>query len=196
MPAARSAFHRQPEGVCSSSLVIFQKTQLPGVFEIHLQPMPDERGLFARTWCRNEFEANGLNPGLAQCSLSYNTRKFTLRGLHYQATPYAEAKLVRCTRGAIFDVVVDLRPESTAFKNWIAVVLTAANRHMVYVPERCAHGFLTLDDETEVFYQMSEFYHPEAAHGVRWDDPAFRIAWPAAAEVISDRDRTYPNFEP
>jgi dTDP-4-dehydrorhamnose 3,5-epimerase len=175
--------------------MIFHETKLQGVFEIELDLKVDVRGFFARTWCRNEFEDRGLNPRLAQCNLSFNACKGTLRGLHYQAEPHAEAKLVRCTRGAIFDVVVDLRPESPAFKNWIAVVLTASNRHMVYVPERCAHGFLTLEDETEVSYQMSEFYHPESARGVRWDDVAFRIIWPAAAQTISDRDRTYPDFE-
>jgi len=175
--------------------MIFHETKLQGVFEIELDLKVDVRGFFARTWCRNEFEDRGLNPRLAQCNLSFSACKGTLRGLHYQAEPHAEAKLVRCTRGAIFDVVVDLRPESPAFKNWIAVVLTAANRHMVYVPERCAHGFLTLEDETEVSYQMSEFYHPESARGVRWNDVAFRIIWPAAAQMISDRDRTYPDFE-
>ena len=174
----------------------FQETKLPGVFEIHIDLKADERGFFARTWCRNEFENNGLNPRLVQCSLSYNARKGTLRGLHYQAEPNAEAKLVRCTTGAIFDVVVDLRPESPAFKNWIAVVLTAANRHMVYVPERCGHGFLTLEDETEVFYQMSEFYHPELSRGVRWNDPAFQIVWPSTVQLISKRDASYPDFEP
>jgi dTDP-4-dehydrorhamnose 3,5-epimerase len=116
--------------------------------------------------------------------------------MHYQAPPFAETKLVRCSRGAIFDVVLDLRPQSPTFKEWIAVVLTSDKRNMVYVPEGCAHGFLTLDDDVEVFYQMSEFYHPEAARGVRWDDPAFRIAWPEKVEVISERDRTYPDFEP
>ena len=132
---------------------------------------------------------------LVQCSLSFNTRKGTLRGIHYQVAPYAETKLVRCTRGAIYDVVVDLRPQSPTFRDWVALVLTAENRNMVYVPEGCAHGFLTLEDETEVFYQMSEFYNAESARGVRWDDPAFRIAWPEKVEVISERDRTYPDFE-
>jgi dTDP-4-dehydrorhamnose 3,5-epimerase len=175
--------------------MIFHETKLPGAFEIHLEPIADERGFFARTWCQKEFEAQGLNPRLAQCNLSFNARKGTLRGIHYQAEPYPETKIVRCTRGAIYDVVVDLRPDSPAFKKWIAVVLTASNRHMVYVPEGCGHGFLTLEDETEIFYQMSEFYNAESARGVRWDDPAFQIAWPEKVEVISERDRTYPDFE-
>ena len=173
----------------------FHETKLSGVFEIHLQPKADDRGFFARTWCRKEFEAHGLDSRLVQCSLSFNRRTGTLRGMHYQAQPHAEAKLVRCTRGAIYDVVLDLRPESHTYKQWIAVDLTSDKRNMMYVPEGCAHGFLTLADETEVFYQMSEFYNPESSRGVRWNDPAFQIIWPAAIEVISERDRTYPDFE-
>jgi len=175
--------------------MIFLDTRLPGVFEIHLEVKPDDRGFFARAWCQEEFEAHGLNPRLAQCSLSFNTRKGTLRGIHYQAAPYAEAKLVRCTKGAVYDVVLDLRPESPKFKQSIAVILTAEKRNMIYVPEGCAHGFLTLEGETEVFYQMSEFYSAESARGVRFDDPAFGMTWPEKIEVISERDRNYPNFE-
>jgi dTDP-4-dehydrorhamnose 3,5-epimerase len=174
--------------------MIFQDIKLRGAVEINLELKPDERGFFARTWCQEEFEKSGLNPRLVQCSVSFNSRKGTLRGIHYQAAPYAEAKLVRCTRGAVYDVVIDLRPESPTFKKWVAVVLAAEKRNMVYVPEGCAHGFLTLEDECEIFYQMSEFYHPEAARGVRWDDPAFQITWPEKVEVISERDRTYPDF--
>lgn len=173
----------------------FHETKIPGVFEIHLERKSDERGFFARTWCQEEFKAHGLNPRLVQCSVSFNRRKGTLRGMHYQVAPYAESKLVRCTRGAIHDVVLDLRSDSPTFKGWVAVVLTSETRNMVYVPEGCAHGFLTLEDEAEVSYQMSEFYNAESARGVRWDDPAFRIAWPGSVEVISERDRTYPNFE-
>lgn len=173
----------------------FHDTKLAGVFEIHLDAKPDERGFFARSWCQEEFEEHGLNPKLVQCNVSFNTRKGTLRGMHYQAAPYPEAKLVRCTRGAIYDVVVDLRPNSPTFKQWIGAELTGTERNMLYIPEGCGHGFLTLKDETEVFYQMSEFYHPESARGVRWDDPAFQIVWPAEVQVISERDRTYPNFE-
>src|SRR5215469_638006 len=175
--------------------MIFNKTKIEGVFEIHLETKVDERGFFARTWCREEFERNGLNPKLVQCSVSLSTRKGTLRGLHYQEPPFAEAKLVRCTRGSIYDVVLDLRVQSPAFKQWLGVVLTAENRKMLYVPEGCAHGFITLEDESEVLYQMSEFYHAESTCGVRWNDPAFRIAWPEKVNVISDRDRTYPDFK-
>jgi|SRR6266404_833147 dTDP-4-dehydrorhamnose 3,5-epimerase len=175
--------------------MIFDETKLPGAFEIRLEPRSDERGFFARTWCQNEFEAHGLNARLVQCSLSFNARKGTLRGMHYQVAPYAETKLVRCTKGAIYDVVLDLRPQSTTFKKWIAVILTAENRNAVYVPEGFAHGFLTLEDETEVLYQMSEFYNAESARGVRWDDPAFQITWPQKVQAISQTDRTYANFE-
>jgi dTDP-4-dehydrorhamnose 3,5-epimerase len=174
----------------------FHETKLPGVFEICLEPKGDERGFFARSWCQREFEQYGLNPVTVQCSVAFNKKKGTLRGMHYQAQPHPEAKLVRCTQGAIYDVVVDLRPESARFKKWIGVVLSAANRHMIYVPEGVGHGLLTLEDNTEVFYQMSEFYYPELSRGVRWNDPAFQIAWPEKVEVISERDRTYPDFEP
>jgi len=174
--------------------MILRETKLPGVFEVQLDPIPDERGFFARTWCQKKFAAHGLNPRLVQCNVSFNTRRRTLRGIHYQAAPHAEAKLVRCTKGAIYDVVVDLRPESPTLRGWIAVVLTGKNRRALYVPEGWGHAFLTLEDETEVFYQMSEFYNAESARGVRWDDPAFQIAWPEKVEVISERDRSYPNF--
>ena len=174
--------------------MIFYETKLPGVFEISLAPHSDERGLFARSWCQKEFESRNLNPKVVQCNVSFNLRKGTLRGVHYQAAPFPEAKLVRCTMGAIYDVVVDLRPQSPTFRDWIGVMLTAGNRHMVYVPEGCGHGLLTLEDNTEVFYQMSEFYHPDLARGVRWNDPAIGIVWPAAVQVISERDRTYPDL--
>jgi dTDP-4-dehydrorhamnose 3,5-epimerase len=173
----------------------FQETKLPGVFEIHLDPLADERGFFARSWCQKEFETRGLNSRLVQCNVSFNLRQATLRGLHYQAAPFAEAKVVRCTSGAIYDVAVDLRPESPAYLQWWGVTLTAANRDMLYVPEGCAHGFVTLQDNSEVFYQMSESYEPASARGVRWDDPAFKIAWPLLPRVISDRDRSYQNFQ-
>lgn len=173
----------------------FHETKLPGVFEIRLEPKSDERGFFARTWCQREFEAQGLNSKLVQCSVSFNPREGTLRGIHYQAAPFSEAKVVRCTRGAIYDVVLDLRAKSPTFKGWVGVALTSENRSMVYVPEGCAHGFLTLKDESEVFYQMSEFHNAESACGVRWNDPAFQIAWPGRVSLISERDRSYPNFE-
>jgi len=172
----------------------FHETRIPGVFEIHLEPSQDERGYFARTWCSKEFQSHGLNPALVQCSVSFNKRKGTLRGLHYQAAPFQECKLIRCTRGAIHDVVVDLRSQSPAFKRWFAAELTPDNRRMMYVPVGCAHGFLTLEDDSEIFYQMSEVYDAGSARGVRWDDPAFGIDWPASVQVISERDRTYPDF--
>jgi dTDP-4-dehydrorhamnose 3,5-epimerase len=175
--------------------MIFQQSKIPSVWELHLQPKYDDRGFFARSWCQTEFENHGLNSKLVQCNVSFNIRKGTLRGMHYQEAPKGEAKLVRCTAGSVYDVVIDLRPESPMFRHWIAVVLTAANRNMIYIPEGCAHGFLTLENETEVFYQMSSFYDAGSARGVRWNDPAFQIVWPETVEVISDRDRTYPNFE-
>lgn len=175
--------------------MFFQETSLAGVFEIHIDPKADERGFFARTWCQKEFRDHGLINELVQCSVSLNKRRGTLRGIHYQSAPFVETKVVRCTAGAIYDVVLDLREESPTFRRWFATTLSAENRHSLYVPEGCAHGFLTLTDDSEVLYQMSEFYHPEAAGGVRWNDPAFRIAWPGKVEVISERDRTYPNFE-
>ena len=164
------------------------------MLEIHLEPKSDERGFFARAWCREEFRAQGLNDTLVQCNVSFNRRKGTLRGLHYQMAPFAETKLVRCTRGAIYDVVVDLRPQSPTFKDWTSTVLSAENRLSLYIPEGCAHGFLTLEDEAEIFYQMSEVYDAASARGVRWDDPAFRIDWPDRVNVISERDRSYPDF--
>src|SRR5215469_10982996 len=170
------------------------ETKLSGVFEIDIEPHLDERGFFGRSWCQKEFDNSNLNSRLVQCSVSFNTRKGTLRGIHYQAEPFPETKLVRCTMGSIYDVVVDLRPKSRTFGEWIGVELTAANRHMMYVPEGCGHGFLTLEDNAEVFYQISEFYHPELARGVRWNDPALGIFWPAAVEVISERDRSYADL--
>lgn len=174
--------------------MIFHETKLQGVFEIRIEPLRDERGFFARSWCQTEFKAHGLNPALVQCNISFNGRKGTLRGMHYQLAPYAEAKLIRCTRGAIYDVIVDLRLESPTFKQWVSVVLTAEKRNMAYVPEDCAHGFLTLEDDTEVLYQMSQFFSAESARGVRWDDPAFQITWPNEIAVISERDKNYPDF--
>jgi len=176
--------------------MIFTETAVPGAHLIELQQLADERGFFARAWCQHEFEAHGLNPRLAQCNVSYNTLRGTLRGMHLQAAPYAEAKLIRCTRGALYDVLIDLRPGSSTYLKWVGVTLTADNYRMLYVPEGCAHGFLTLTDNTEVFYQMTEFYAPDAARGVRWNDAAFGIDWPEPVQVISDRDRNYPDFQP
>jgi len=174
--------------------MIFTETQLTGAYIIELEPMEDERGFFARAFCQNEFEKYGLNPRIAQCNVSFNKVKGTLRGMHYQAKPYEEARLVRCTRGKIYDVIIDLRPESPNFKQWVAVELTATNWSMLYVPEGFAHGFQTLENETEVFYQMSEFYTPEYARGIRWSDPVFGIQWPAGERIISTRDRNFPDF--
>ncbi len=178
----------------SGVLVIFTETPLKGSFIIDLVLKEDERGFFARSWCRNEFAARGLNTRLVQCNVSFNKKKGTLRGMHYQAAPHEEAKVVRCTMGSIYDVIVDLRPESPTYMRHTAVILSAANRRALYIPERFAHGFQTLEDNTEVFYLMSEFYAPECARGFRWDDPAFGIAWPEDARVISRKDRAYPNF--
>jgi dTDP-4-dehydrorhamnose 3,5-epimerase len=175
----------------------FQPTPIAGVFLLEPEPLRDERGFFARTWCRREFAGRGLNPDLAQCSLSYNRKRGTLRGLHYQAPPWAEAKLVRCLRGAIYDVALDLRPQSPTFKQWYAAELSADDRRMLYIPEGCAHGFQTLSDDAEVFYQISQFHDPASARGVRWDDPAFGIAWPLQTGItISARDQSYPFFPP
>jgi dTDP-4-dehydrorhamnose 3,5-epimerase len=176
--------------------VIFTETPLGGAFVIEPEPLEDARGLFARTWCRNEFEARGLEIRIAQCSTSLNRTRGTLRGMHYQAPPHAETKVVRCTRGSIYDVIIDLRLDSPTFTRHFAVVLTADNRRMVYVPTGFAHGFQTLEDGTEVFYQISEPYAPAAARGVRWNDPAFGIRWPDADRILADRDRDYPDFRP
>ncbi len=175
--------------------MLFKETEIPGVFLIEPERCVDTRDFFARTWCRHEFAACGLNTNLVQCSVSFNEKQATLRGMHYQVALHEEAKLVRCTRGAIYDVVLDLRTASRTYKKWTAAELTADNHCMVYVPPGCAHGFLTLRDNTEVFYQMSEFYHPESACGIRWDDPDFGIIWPRPASVISKRDSSFP-FSP
>jgi dTDP-4-dehydrorhamnose 3,5-epimerase len=159
------------------------------------EKLEDERGFFARSWCAREFEAHGLNPRMVQCNISLNRMTGTLRGIHYQAAPYEEAKLVRCTAGSIYDVIIDLRPESPTYKKYAAAVLTADNHKMVYVPEGFAHGFLTLEDNSEVFYQMSEFYAPVHSKGVRWNDPLFGIEWPIAPRTMSERDRSYPDFK-
>lgn len=174
--------------------MLFLPTELPGVFVIDVEPKADDRGLFARTYCCDEFAAHGLCTGWVQCNVSFNTRAGTLRGMHWQAAPHEEVKLVRCTTGAAHDVVVDLRDGSPTYRKWVAVEITAANRRAVYIPSGCAHGFLTLVDGTELFYQMSAFYVPEAARGVRWDDPALGIAWPAPPTVVSDRDANLPTL--
>ena len=168
--------------------MIFTETELKGAFIIDLEQRQDQRGFFARTFCMREFETHGLKPTVAQCNLSFNYKKGTLRGMHYQTTPVAEAKLVRCSQGAIYDVIIDLRPESPTYMSHIGVELTAENRRSLYIPEMFAHGFQTLTDEAEVMYQMSEFYAPDYQCGLRYDDPAFGIDWPLPVSVISEKD--------
>ena len=175
--------------------MIFSETKLKGAFIIEPERLEDARGFFARTWCQEEFKERGLNPRVVQCNTSFNEKKGTLRGMHYQIDPYGQAKLVRSTRGAIYDVIIDLRPESPTFKHWVAATLTADNHQMLYVPEGFAHGFQALEGRTEVLYQMSEFYRPAFAKGVRWNDPIFGIHWPLVdLAVLSTRDEQYPDF--
>jgi dTDP-4-dehydrorhamnose 3,5-epimerase len=174
--------------------LIFTETKLAGAFLIELERHSDQRGFFARTFCQQEFEAHGLNAKVVQCNVSVNKRKGTLRGMHYQAAPFAEAKLVRCSSGSIYDVIIDLRPSSATFKRHFAVELSAENRRMLYIPEDFAHGFQTLQDDTEVFYQMAQRYSAEHARGVRWNDPAFGVEWPEGERIIIERDQNYPDF--
>jgi dTDP-4-dehydrorhamnose 3,5-epimerase len=177
--------------------MILEETKLPGAFVIEPERFEDERGFLARAWSEREFAAHGLKLPAAECNISYNKRKGTLRGMHFQRAPHAQAKLVRCTRGALYDVIIDLRPDSPAYKQWLGVELTAENRRMLYVPEGFAHGFQTLADDTELYYQMSAAYVPAAADGVRWDDPAFGLVWPdngGQERIIIARDQQYPDF--
>ena len=175
--------------------MIFKGTHLKGAYIIELERIEDNRGFFARAWCKREFEAHGLNSRLVQCNLSFNKRRGTLRGMHYQVAPHEEEKLVRCTRGAIFDVIIDLRRESPTYLEWIGVELTAENRKMLYVPEKFAHGYQTLEEKTEVVYQVSQFYSPESERGVRWNDPTFAIEWPEAGNTkISEKDKSWSDY--
>jgi len=174
--------------------MLFSELKLAGAFAIEPSRIEDLRGFFACTWSRREFQERGVDANLVECNISFNRRKGTLRGLHYQAAPHAQAKLVRCTMGAIFDVIVDLRRDSPTFRQWASVQLTADNRALLFIPEGFAHGFQTLTDDTEVFYQMSSYYSAESSRGVRWDDRAFGIAWPEDNRVINARDREYPDF--
>lgn len=176
--------------------MIFKETPLPGAFVLETRRFQDERGFFARTFSVDEFAAHGLDTDVVQCSVSFNHRRGTLRGLHFQEAPYEEAKLVRCTRGAIWDVIVDIRPGSPTLGRHFALVLSAEERNALYIPKGMAHGFISLEDSTEVFYQISERYSPEHARGYRWDDPTFAIPWPEPVAVISDRDRELPLFKP
>jgi dTDP-4-dehydrorhamnose 3,5-epimerase len=174
--------------------VTFRETSVKGIYVIELERVEDERGFFARSCCTSEFAARGLNPEINQCSISFNHRKGTLRGLHYQEAPFEEAKLIRCSRGAIFDVALDLRPDSPTYLAHFSIVLDSSRYNMLYIPEGCAHGFQTLEDNSEAYYQISQAYAPEFARGVRWDDPAFDIAWPLPPSAMSLRDRSYPDF--
>jgi dTDP-4-dehydrorhamnose 3,5-epimerase len=173
----------------------FRETRLGGVFLVDPDRFHDERGFFALTFSGEAFDIRGLESPLAQCAISFNHRRATLRGMHYQAAPFAQAKLVRCTRGAVCDVIIDLRPASPTFRSWVAVTLVPDMRAL-YVPPGCAHGFETLEDATEVYYQMSKPYHPSSERGLRWDDPAFSIDWPLVPGTLSERDRQFPLFDP
>ncbi len=176
--------------------MIFTQTDLSGACIVDIEPRQDERGYFARVWCAREFEAQGLKTNLVQCNVAYNHKKGILRGMHYQQQAHAEVKLVRCTRGAVYDVIVDLRADSPSYLKWTGVELTEENHRMLYVPEGFAHGYITLQDNSELFYQVSQFYAPGAEGGVRWDDPAVGIDWPDAGELlISDKDRAWPLLE-
>lgn len=190
MSPAWCAIHCSDPHIEGDLIVIFSASKLLGVYVMDEERLEDERGYFARTWCAREGAARGLNSQFVQCSVSFNRNRGTLRGLHYQEPPHAEAKLIRCLRGAMYDVVVDLRPDSSTFRNWIAVELSDQNRRTLYVPEGCAHGFQTLTDNVEVYYQISQFFHPESARTVRWDDPLLGIEWPLAVRVISEKDQS------
>lgn len=175
--------------------MIFTETPLKGAYVLDLECLEDERGFFARSWCAAEFKQHGLNPDLVQCNVSFNKKKGVLRGMHFQAAPHEEAKLVRCTRGALFDVIIDLRRDSPTFRQWFGAQLTAENHKALYIPEGFAHGFQTLEDDTEIFYQMSEFYHPESSKGVRYDDLAFGIEWPLLDSIVSCKDLSFTKLE-
>lgn len=174
--------------------MIFTSTILEGVYIVDLEPHYDTRGFFARAWCQNEFSDHNLMENFVQCSISFNHLKGTLRGMHFQVVPNKENKIVRCTMGRIYDVVLDLRPVSVSYRRWISVELSAVNRKSIYIPQGLAHGFQTLEDNCEVFYQISEFYHPECSRRVGWNDPAFNIMWPLPNPIMSDADRNYIPF--
>jgi dTDP-4-dehydrorhamnose 3,5-epimerase len=173
----------------------FVATPIDGAYLVEPMPQGDDRGFFARVWCRDEFAAHGLNAAFVQCNDSLSRHRGTLRGLHYQVAPHAEVKLIRCVRGAVFDVLVDLRPSSPTYLRWYGIELTAANPTMLYVPEGCAHGYLALEDDTEVMYPVTSVYCPEAERGVRWNDPAFGIAWPDVGPLtLSTKDQAWPDY--
>ncbi|MGV7223240.1 MAG: dTDP-4-dehydrorhamnose 3,5-epimerase [Nitrospinales bacterium] len=174
--------------------MIFTETKLKGAYIIEIEKLKDHRGFFARSWCQNEFGTKGLVSHVVQTNISSNKKKGTLRGMHYQLSPYEETKLIRCTRGAIYDVLIDLRPASPTYTQWVGIELTAENYKMLYVPENFAHGFQSLEDDTEVTYQVSQFYTPGSESGIRCDDPLFRIDWPIKVQVISDKDKNWPDY--
>lgn len=173
----------------------FSETKLKGAFVIEVDKFEDDRGFFGRIWCEKEFKAHNLNTNLVQSNVSYSKKKGTLRGFHFQKSPYQETKLVRCTRGAAYDVIIDLRPDSPTFKQWFGIELSAENRKMLYVPENFGHSFLTLEDNSEVYYLVTEFYNNEAEGGLRWNDPTFDIKWPIEIIGISEKDNNHPDFD-
>ena len=175
--------------------MIFQKTKLKDAYIIEKKKITDSRGFFARAFCENEFANQGIKFNVVQTNTSYSHGKHTLRGLHYQEKPYQEAKLIKCTKGTIFDVIVDMRPDSPTYKGWLGVELSEENRKMLYVPEGFAHGFLTLENDTEVYYPVSQFYTPGAEKGIRWDDPAFDIKWPVEPKIVSEKDQNWPLYD-
>lgn len=181
--------------ISTGSKMNFTETKLKGAYILDLEKLQDNRGFFARMYCEEEFRKSGISFSPVQGNVSFNQHKYTLRGMHYQEPPFEEAKLVRCTRGAIYDVIIDIRPESPTANEWVGVELTAENRKMIFIPKGFAHGFLTLEEETEVNYLMSEFYKPGAGRGIRWDDPAFNIDWPAEVAVISEKDKNWPPYK-
>ena len=174
--------------------MIFQETSIIGAYIIDIKRIEDERGFFGRAFCQKEMKEYGLNEAVVQTNLSSNKKRGTLRGLHYQQAPHEESKLVRCTRGSLFDVLVDLRKDSPTYCHWFGIELTADSFKMLYVPEGCAHGFITLEDNTDIMYQVSQFYAPGAEKGLRWNDPAFNIVWPIDPVVISEKDKNQPLF--
>jgi dTDP-4-dehydrorhamnose 3,5-epimerase len=174
----------------------FEAGEIEGAYVVHLEERSDDRGFFARTFCVDEFSALGLDPKVVQCNLSYNYRRGTLRGMHWQASPHEETKYIRCIRGRIYDVLIDIRPASTTYLRWIGVELSAENRLAVYAPKGTAHGYLTLEDRCEVLYQVSQVFTPEADRGARWNDPSFGIVWPFEPTLVSDKDSGHPDFQP
>jgi dTDP-4-dehydrorhamnose 3,5-epimerase len=174
--------------------MIFTETKLKGAYVLEIKQLTDERGFFGRSWCANEMKEHGLNPDVRQANTSLSKKKGTLRGMHYQLDPYQETKLIRCTHGRIFDVIIDLRPDSPTYKDWFGIELTRDNYKMLYVPEDFAHGFITLEDDVEVTYLVTQFYTPGAEAGIRWNDPGFNIDWPMEPVIISEKDQNHPNY--